>query len=196
MNNYYSIVTSTIKDIFPTIKGKWEDIWLTDYSDIVLKDKKWLYILSNNGKVNLFGGFLEDRSPLFDSRHDSRKPVHLGVDFWVEENTPVHYPYNFGRVVHIHENTNEPGGWGNRVDILYGDKVFMFGHLNPISLKVGKTIRKGRLIGRVGTKENNGGWKPHLHLQCIFSFDYKEGLDAYTEKISKITSFNPLLVKK
>ena len=34
-------------------------------------------------------------------------------------------------------------------------------------LKIGKKIKKGEWIGKIGNSNENGKWLPHLHFQII-----------------------------
>ena len=46
----------------------------------------------------------------------------------------------------------------------------MYGHLSLDSLsglQTGQAIKKGQIIGKIGSADVNGGWTPHLHFQII-----------------------------
>jgi len=46
----------------------------------------------------------------------------------------------------------------------------LYGHLAEASLaglRVGKAVRAGELLARIGPRSVNGNWAPHLHFQLI-----------------------------
>ena len=143
---------------------------------------------------------MEDRSPLFDIRHVPQASIHLGIDFWVPAGTDVICPTG-GKVMLARPKNKEKGGWGGRIDIYHNSKVWIFGHLKSENLpNPGDTISTHQKIGILGTKQENGGWLPHLHLQVMTAEEYHnhfcpEGIDAYSEprKDLKIAFPNPLL---
>lgn len=54
----------------------------------------------------------------------------------------------------------------------------LYGHLTKDSLanmREGKTVKKGDVVGRVGSIAENGGWPPHLHFQIITDLLGKRG---------------------
>src|SRR4029077_21199272 len=53
-----------------------------------------------------------------------------------------------------------------------GEEAFLtlYGHLSADSLEgldVGQPVRRGEPFARVGTRDENGGWPPHVHVQVI-----------------------------
>lgn len=189
------------------LSSNWSEV---DISEVDTKNRMWLSILETSHNAKIYGGYLEDRSPLFDERHDKDKVIHLGMDFWVSERTQVWFPYNSGRVIGISPNSNTKGGWGNRVDILIEvngvNYVAIFAHLSSenlaeAGLSVGAEIHKAKLIGRVGKYEENGGWRPHLHLQVITEYVYyaNPDFDAYCAKDDAEmleSTIHPIYLKK
>ncbi|WP_196885199.1 peptidoglycan DD-metalloendopeptidase family protein [Aureivirga sp. CE67] len=124
------------------------------------------------------GGYLEERcvydTEAYKNENDnSYRSIHLGVDFWVKEDTPVHALYD-GKVVILHNNS-EDKDYGPTIVLEHkADRIFTFytlyGHLTRDSLnflKVGKRIKKGDVVGYIGHDNENGNWLPHLHFQII-----------------------------
>jgi len=101
------------------------------------------------------------------------RTVHLGIDFWIENGTPIHAPFD-GKIISVYNN-NFIKDYGPTIIIQheYGEnRTFytLYGHLAKSSLKIvteGQLIQKGQLIGYIGQSDENGNWAPHLHFQII-----------------------------
>jgi hypothetical protein len=103
---------------------------------------------------------------------EERRTVHLGVDLFVAPGTPVHAPLD--AVVHLRAHNRAPLDYGPLVILRHstGDEAFftLYGHLSADSLEgleVGQRVRRGEPFARVGTRDENGGWPPHVHVQVI-----------------------------
>lgn len=177
--------------LFPTLKGKWKNFDLNKYAKIVQQDAKtnpflnphlfgeWINLLHKSFGVDYsWGGYMEDREELWEGTYLPKgHRIHLGVDYWVPENTPIHMPAN-GKLIHYKNDKDQDGGWGGQaifeIDMIY----FIFGHLrNDSNLIVGHQLNKGDLIGHVAPLECSGGWYPHLHVQCMTKLDIN--VDGY-----------------
>ena len=157
-----------------------------EFNDLDFFEYKINKLQAKNPSKIIAGGYLEPR-PLYTSTdfdtignngRESRT-IHLGVDFWLPPQTPIHALFN-GEVVVCFNNT------GNK---LYGGLIILkhtiknlsfytlYGHLSAESVsnkKVGDTIKKGNCIGYLGNREENGNWVPHLHFQILLSLlDFK-----------------------
>ncbi len=107
---------------------------------------------------------------------DEWRTVHLGIDLFAAEGTPVHCPLP-GRVTSVRDHAD-------RLD--YGPTVIvehelsddqgplrfwsLFGHLSPETLETtqeGQSVGAGERIGTIGAPPRNGGWAPHLHVQIF-----------------------------
>ena len=67
--------------------------------------------------------------------------------------------------------------YGNYVKIDHGDgRETIYGHLSAVTVEEGDTVKKGELIGYVGST----GWStgPHLHFECRY---YDEKYDPMSE---------------
>tara|TARA_R110002012_G_scaffold70712_1_gene181946 strand:+ start:74817 stop:75500 length:684 start_codon:yes stop_codon:yes gene_type:complete len=98
--------------------------------------------------------------------------IHLGTDFWVPAQTPVHTPFD-GKVMILQDN-NFPKDYGPTLVLEhhFGGQLFytLYGHLSRESLllhKKGKMLQADELIGFIGKPEENGNWEPHLHFQIL-----------------------------
>lgn len=135
------------------------------------------YLKMNKAKV-AFGGYHEirdiyERSPYFkqESPEDQRN-IHLGVDLWCTENTPVLAVLD-AEIHSFQDNTNF-ADYGPTIILEHEirSEVFysLYGHLNRASLenlKVGAKLSQGQVIGHLGDALVNGDYAPHLHFQLI-----------------------------
>lgn len=158
--------------LFPELTGKWCEINLNEHAKhtaLPLEDPhvcaRWInHLHSLLGVDYSYGGYLEDRSVLWKN-HYMNEYIHLGVDFNVPAKTPVHSPVT-GVVREVWFDPDMHGGWGGRVIIERNNILYIFAHLDLQSVWVGDIIAQGDIISVVGTPETNGGWFPHLHVQC------------------------------
>lgn len=121
------------------------------------------------------GGYGEDRSvyrsDLFESDGEARS-VHLGVDLWVPQGTPVSAPLD--GVVHSMQNNNGNLDYGPTIILEHEleDMTFytLYGHLAAYTLfqlEEGHPVPMSVPFTVVGDDTENGGWPPHLHFQII-----------------------------
>jgi len=138
---------------------------------------------TNKAKYGI-GGYMEHRtlyarSPLFDAGDEPRR-LHLGIDIWADEGTPVYSPLQ-GNVHSFNDNDNF-GDYGPTIILehnLNGLKLYsLYGHLSRKSLKglaIGQSIHPNRQIASFGGVEENGHWPPHLHFQLMFDMEGNHG---------------------
>lgn len=141
--------------------------------------------LRSDRKLYGYGGYMEDRevyrrSPLFFLQGDTARSIHLGIDVWIEESTPVYCPYD--GIIHSFKNNNHYGDYGPTIIIEHQleDTFFysLYGHLSSDSLDILEEkmpVRKGDMIAKIGNIEENGEWPPHLHFQIISDMKDKKG---------------------
>jgi len=124
--------------------------------------------------------YMEDRSTFWKGHYmmdeDPPRPIHLGIDFNVPANTFIFLP-TYGETVFAIHDKDQKGGWGGRVDFFCRQEnvYLIFGHLDPSSALHFKGVQllNGIMIGFVGDTPVNGGWFPHLHLQCVSKEEYE-----------------------
>jgi 4-aminobutyrate aminotransferase-like enzyme/Ser/Thr protein kinase RdoA (MazF antagonist) len=190
--NYFSL-----NQLFPSIKKNSillldlsvSSNWIghfNDFNDLEYFEYKINKLQSKNPSKIIAGGYLEYR-PLYTSTEFDKignsgresRTLHLGIDFWLPQKTPVYALFD-GEVVVSYNNA------GNK---LYGGLIILkhqaedfsfytlYGHLSIDSVltkKIGDQITKGTCIGYLGRKEENGNWVPHLHFQVLLSLlNYK-----------------------
>ena len=119
------------------------------------------------------------RSELFAKEKEPRS-VHLGIDLWVPEQTPVFSP--LPAIVHSINDNNNFGDYGPTIILehsLDGVKFYtLYGHLSRTSLnriKVGKKIAQGQKFAKVGNSKENGEWPTHVHFEIITDMLGKTG---------------------
>ncbi len=89
----------------------------------------------------------------------NRREFHRGIDILNDEGTPVISPAD-GEVILIDKNSL----WGNKISIAHGYGIITeYGHLKEISASKGQKIKRGDLIGILGSTGRSTG--PHLHYQ-------------------------------
>ena len=184
----------SLLDLFPTIgRTKAYHIDLskkntivrteTEFNNPLFFEGKLAEIQEKNTDTIITGGYLEKRalytSDIYNTKNSSEKRnIHLGLDFWLPENTPVHAILAGDVICAIHQKDYK--GYGGFVILKHhfnGFEFFsLYGHLSEKSvtnLSRGQKIQKNELIGTLGNYEENGKWLPHLHFQIMLSLlDY------------------------
>ncbi len=107
-----------------------------------------------NRSMFLMSGFGMRLHPI----HKIRK-MHEGLDFAAPQGTPIQSTGD-GRVV-----TAENGhGYGNHVVIDHGyGYQTLYGHMSRVNVHVGQTVKKGQIIGNVGS--TGASTAPHCHYE-------------------------------
>lgn len=98
----------------------------------------------------------------FGTRSDpflGRPALHAGLDFRAASGTPVRATAD-GKVVDAGRN----GGYGIMVEIDHGGGYrTRYAHLSSMSVKTGDTVKRGQVVGKVGSTGRSTG--PHLHYE-------------------------------
>jgi len=156
------------------------------FNDLDLFDYKINKLQSENPSKIIAGGYLEPRplytSTAFDKIGNSgreSRTIHLGIDFWLPNKTPVHALFDGEVVVSYNDAGNKL--YGGLLILKHKIEDFdyytLYGHLSidSVSTKnIGDQIKKGDCIGYLGNKQENGCWVPHLHFQVMLSLiNYK-----------------------
>ncbi len=183
--------TCKVQDLFPTLiikKTLSVDLsvsssWLGNrkaYLDNALTSNKLRALQLANPKAIIAGGYLEARpfytSDIFKKEGNNGpeyRTIHLGIDFWVEKETPVHSLFD-GKVFSIHNNVGDKD-YGPTLILEHAFdnnlKFYtLYGHLSRSTMKLftmGEFVQKGELIAYVGNNSENGNWAPHLHFQLM-----------------------------
>lgn len=114
--------------------------------------------LSNCHMISKFGKRID---PFF-----GRWANHQGVDYRARYGTPVYAVAN-GTVTAASYN----GGWGNQVVIKHPSGLSsQYAHLASIGVRHGQSVKRGQVIGRVGSTGRSTG--AHLHFGLIKGKSY------------------------
>ena len=118
------------------------------------------------------GRYDEDRPGMYLGEQfvGGQRTVHVGVDLAAPVGEPVHAfyegtifqlgdnarAYDYGPTIITHHR------WGGQ------DVYALHGHVTRCSLarwQPGDSFAQGERLARVGARDENGGWNPHLHFQ-------------------------------
>ncbi|MEN1785715.1 MAG: peptidoglycan DD-metalloendopeptidase family protein [Bacteroidota bacterium] len=139
-------------------------------------------VLARNKAQIAYGGYLERRTIYVTPRFSGaqNRNIHLGVDFWASAGTKVLVPYD--GVVHSFAHHSDPGNYGPTIILKHqmGSQAFftLYGHLSLASLEnicLADEVKKGAVLGTLGTPDINGGYASHLHFQSILDIAYYQG---------------------
>lgn len=138
-----------------------------------------------------YGGWLEDRSHLWAETYlkETAHWLHLGIDVNAPAGTEV-LALLSGEMVYVGTDSPLVGGWGHHViqKVEYRGKThaLMYAHLAAPLATAGTHIEAGTPIGAIGTKDVNGYWFPHVHVQLFADVGtvtdwaaFSQGVDGY-----------------
>ena len=190
--------TFSLTTLFPTVnKNEIHQIDLStssafiggieEFNDLAFFQKKLEALQKKVPTKIIAGGYLEKRalytSAIYKSASDNgfeRRNIHLGVDFWLPENTPVHALLE-GEVVCV-TNDAYPKGYGGLLILKHQVADFhfytLYGHNTVQSVQkhaIGSRVKKGAQIAVLANASENGDWVPHLHFEIMLSrLDYSD----------------------
>ena len=147
-------------------------------------------------------------SPLFvkgDIYAETNRTVHLGMDIFMAAGSAVYASLDgeiftfacnralldYGPVIILHHQTDA------------GDTFYtLYGHLSIDSLsglQTGQAVKKGQIIGKIGSADVNGGWTPHLHFQIMLDLlemgcDFPGVANANERELWSLFSPDPNLI--
>jgi 4-aminobutyrate aminotransferase-like enzyme/Ser/Thr protein kinase RdoA (MazF antagonist) len=178
-----------------------------EYTDFDLTAYKLAQLQKEDEEAIIAGGYQEFR-PFYSTKAYERegnsgpewRTAHLGVDYWVKAETPVH-ALSDGIVEVIHHN-NLDKDYGPTLILKHETDTgipfyTLYGHLSLSTLnlwKVGDQVKSGDLIAYIGNETENGNWNPHLHFQLMLDlFDEKENYPgvAYPNQLATWSSICP-----
>ena len=152
-----------------------------EFNDLDLFQFKLEQLQKQQPNSILAGGYLEPRPLYTSSNYDKignagseSRSIHLGIDFWVSETTPV-YSFLEGHVMMAVNDQGEKA-YGGMLVLKHKAAGFCFftlyGHLDVAGVlqhAPGDYIKKGQELARIGASSENGNWAPHLHFQLMLS---------------------------
>jgi len=154
-------ITKTITNLVARIQAQ-----QSSYQEVaqLIKDKEKLLAhtpaiqpVSNKNLNRIASGFGYRIDPIYKTTK-----LHAGLDFTAPQGTPIYATAN-GRV----ETAGNTGdGYGRHVIINhgYGYKT-LYAHMVRVKARVGQTIKRGEVIGWVGSTGKSTG--PHCHYEVI-----------------------------
>mgnify|MGYP000017608983 CR=1 FL=1 len=195
--NWASKTTFQLSELFPTVEK--DEIHLLnlspastwigskyDFNNLDLFQFKIEQLQKENPSKVIAGGYCEPRPLYTASSYDKEgnngpesRTIHLGIDFWLPAETPVHAMFDGIVVTAVNdEGYKEYGGLIILKHTFENVEFFtLYGHLSLKSLSTiseGTQLKKGDCIGYLGNEKENGVWAPHLHFQIMLSIlDYK-----------------------
>jgi murein DD-endopeptidase MepM/ murein hydrolase activator NlpD len=113
-------------------------------------------------------GYGYRRDPIYGSAR-----FHEGLDFAAPTGTPV-YATADGTIA----TAQRAAGYGNCIDIDHGyNYLSRYAHLSEILVKEGESVKRGQLIGKVGSTGKSTG--PHLHYEVRFKDEAQNPVNYY-----------------
>ena len=111
-------------------------------------------ILENQDLSRVSSGFGYRIDP-----HYKLRKMHAGIDFAAPRGTPV-YATGHGKVIQAIKRSR--GGYGKNIIIDHGFNFkTQYAHLNRLVVQEGQSVKRGQLIGYVGSTGKST--IPHLH---------------------------------
>jgi len=111
----------------------------------------------NKNLTRMASGYGWRIDPVYHSRR-----FHAGMDFTAPIGTDIYATAN-GTV----QSAGWQQGYGNCVQINHGfGYVTLYGHMSAIKVRVGQSVKRGAVIGLVGSTGKSTG--PHLHYEVHF----------------------------
>lgn len=145
--------------------------------------------ISNQNLSRIASGFGHRIDPIYKT-----VKMHAGLDFSAPQGTPI-YATADGRVKVAGYSD---GGYGNHVIINHGyGYQTLYGHMARIKAKVGQQVKRGELIGYVGSTGKSTG--PHLHyevhksgnkLDPVYFFYNDLGPEQFNELLKRAKAAN------
>ena len=131
---------------------------------------------------------VSDRYGMRTDPFTKKREYHGGIDFRARRGTPVYAPAD--AVVRV---ASRKSGFGLLVELIHGRGFFpgkkksvryrtRFAHLSKIKVKRGQQVKRGELLGLVGSTGRSTG--PHLHYEMIIN-------GRRTNPLLPMTRYNP-----
>jgi murein DD-endopeptidase MepM/ murein hydrolase activator NlpD len=162
-----------------------------DEISVYAKDKEKLLAampaiqpISNEDLTRMASGYGWRLDPFTKERK-----FHKGMDFTAPETTPV---FATGNGV-VHRADNLASGYGNHVRIDHGfEYMTIYAHLSKITARVGQRVKRGDIIGMVGSTGRSQA--PHLHYEVWYKDEAVNPINFYYGDLSP-EAFQEMLIK-
>jgi len=107
------------------------------------------------------------------------RKFHYGMDFSSPQGTPV-YATGDGVVIRADDGSS---GYGNHIRIDHGyGYVTLYGHLSAYNVRAGQRVKRGDLIGKVGSTGRSEA--PHLHYEVMKNGEHINPIHFYYGNLS------------
>ena len=132
-------------------------------SNSIQEDSTVYYPLKKNPSYNSGLKVTSHASPDREVEELNKRGAHKGIDLAGNLGDNI-YACKGGEV---RRSKNNPGGYGNYIDILSSDGYYIrYAHMqDPSKFKAGDSVNAGDIIGYVGSTGGSTG--PHLHIEII-----------------------------
>lgn len=125
------------------------------------------------------GWYLEDRSYILTDTHIKKEGriYHLGVDIIFHAGTMLYSPLAWIVYERWYEEGDGNYGWYIIIEYptIWNNSFFvLYGHLSYQSISQKIKIGLGEWFACLGTKEENGNWFEHLHMQVFTGKDIEK----------------------
>ena len=155
---------------------------LAEEKEKLLKAIPTIQPVKNEDLTRMASGYGYRSDPFTKARK-----FHKGMDFTAPRGTPI---YASGDGV-VKRADGRASGYGNHIRIDHGyDYVSLYAHLYKYNVNVGQKVRRGDLIGYVGSSGRSVG--PHLHYEVFKDNIRINPLNFYYGNLST-EEFNRLL---
>lgn len=157
--NDFSRVDKLKRQMYIQTKSYDEIIDLALHKEEMLAAIPAIQPINNKELTRLASGFGMRIHPIYKI-----KKMHTGLDFSAPRGTPI-YSTGAGKVKKA-INSYRKTGYGNQVEIDHGfGYVSKYAHMQMITVKKGQQLKRGDLIGYVGS--TGGSTAPHCHYEII-----------------------------
>jgi len=145
------------KELYIQSKSYDELVMLSKNKEIMLASLPAIQPISNKDLTRMASGFGWRIDPIYHTRH-----FHAGMDFTAPIGTDIYATAN---------GTIAAAGWqqgyGNCVQINHGyGYLTLYGHMSFIKVRVGQSVKRGDVIGLVGSTGKSTG--PHCHYEVHY----------------------------
>lgn len=141
--------------------------------DVALNDKQKLDHIPSVLPINIKDYTMSSGYGIrIDPVYKSHK-FHAGLDFAAKMGTQV-FATADGKISYA----DKKSGYGNCIDIDHGyNYITRYAHLSKILVPSGKQVKRGELIGLVGSTGKSTG--PHLHYEVLFKGEPQNPVNYY-----------------
>ena len=130
--------------------------------------------VNNKDLKRMASGYVWRSDPFTKARK-----FHYGMDFSAPQGTPV-YASGDGVVIRADDASS---GYGNHIRIDHGyGYITLYGHLSAYNVRAGQHVKRGDLIGKVGSTGRSEA--PHLHYEVIKNGEHINPIHFYYGNLS------------